>query len=242
MIFTNVRSIGAFVLALGLILCYPTWAGAQTRVLARIATGGDDLRGGNRAFISLVLIDGRVLPEQLLSNGLGGNKTSTRRVTFPETVAATQIRSIRIRHDGNPRSGHPFDTHDNWDLRTLRVNLADSSFRATSLLYDSALDSSVVAKVARFTGELRQIDLFIRAIGTEPDFIIDGITAVPRGITVRIRNVGLGRGTVTNPTWRIRVGVRGICWGFGVRRPEVFTTSTLPQRRRGGDFGRRLGG
>ncbi len=25
---------------------------------------------------------------------------------------------------------------------------------------------------------------------------------------------------VLNPTWRIRVGVRGICWGFGVRRPR----------------------
>lgn len=123
---TNIRNIGLFILAICL-GCLPTGAFAQTHMQVRIATGQDDLRGGNRTFISLVLTNGEVLPEQVLSSGLGSGSNTTIAVTFPQTVAAAQIRSIRIRHDGNPRSGHPFDTYDNWDLKTLRVDLADPS-------------------------------------------------------------------------------------------------------------------
>lgn len=200
MVSMTVRGISSFILATGFFVSSPGWAGAQTRLLVRIDSGGDDLRGGNRAFMNLVRIDGTELTEQLLSRGLGNNRTSVREVTFPETVDANQIRSIRIRHDGNPRSGHPFDTYDNWDLKRLWVGLSnDDSFNVISTLYTSTRDSSVGNRIAVFTGSLRQIDLPIRAIDGEPDFII---TAIRRSIRpgrtrVFIRNIGSGTGTVT---------------------------------------------
>ena len=120
----NFKNIGLVILAVYLV-CLSTGAFAQTRVQVQITTGGDDQRGGNRSYISLMLTNGEALPEQLLSSGLGGGTTRTISVTFPQTVAAAQIRSIRIRYDGNPRSGEPFDHYDNWDLKTLLVNLAD---------------------------------------------------------------------------------------------------------------------
>lgn len=201
-IYKSIRSI-SFLLATLSFGCYPTLAFAQTRLLVQTSTGVDDLRGGNAAFINLVLTDGRVLSEQVLSNGLASRSNATIRVTFPETVSATQIRSIRIRDDGNPRSGHPFDNYDNWDLRTLRVDLTDSSFRIISPLYASASDSrplvfsSGLDLLERFTDQLRQIDLPIRAINNEPDFTITGITGSPSGLSVDLRNIGLRQGRVT---------------------------------------------
>jgi len=196
-VYTRVSRVGPFILAVGL-GCYSTLACAQTNVQVPIGTGGDDLRGGNTAFMTMVLVDGEVLPEQILSTLLNGNTNSTSLLTFPRTVDATQIRSIRIRHDGSPRSGHPFDTYDNWDLRTLRVNLAVSPFGPIVPLYNSARDSRVSGLVARFTGDLQQIDLPIRAIGTEPDFIITRIGGSPSGLSVNLSNIGLGRGRVTD--------------------------------------------
>jgi hypothetical protein len=202
-IYKSIRSVSFLLLTLSF-GCYPTLAFAQTRLLVQTSTGVDDLRGGNAAFINLVLTDGTVLSEQVLSNGLASRSTATIRVTFPETVRATQIRSIRIRDDGNPRSGQLFDNYDNWDLRTLRVDLADSSFRSISTLYASASDSrppvvsSGLDLLERFTSELRQIELPIRAIDNEPDFTITGITGSPSGLSVALRNIGLGRGRVTN--------------------------------------------
>lgn len=197
--YISVRSVGLFILAVGL-GCSPTWACAQSRLTVPIGTGGDDLRGGNAAFMSLVLVDGAVLPEQLLSSGQGGGSNSTSLLNLPRRVAATQIRSIRIRHDGRPRSGHPFDTYDNWDLRTLRVNLREAPSGPFTQLYNSARDSGVSGLVVRFTGALQQIDLPIRAIDTEPDFIINRITGSPSGLSVNLSNVGLRPGRVTNVT------------------------------------------
>jgi hypothetical protein len=205
--YASLRSISFLLLTLSF-GCYPTLASAQTRLLVQTSTGEDHLRGGNTAFINLVLTDGTVLSEQVLNTGeLASRSTTTMQVTFPDTpdtISATQIRSIRIRHDGNPRSGHPFDTYDNWDLRTLRVDLADSSFRPISPLYVSASDSrpSVVSSrfdlLERFTRELQQIELPIRAINNEPDFTITSITGSPSGLSVEVRNIGLRRGRVTN--------------------------------------------
>lgn len=166
-----VHSIGFFVLS-AFLLCCPPNAFAETTLFVRIVTGSDDLRGGNTAFISLVRTDGRVIPEQVLSGGEGGGAESIRSVTFPETVSARGIRSIRIRHDGNPRSGHPFDTYDNWNLSALRVQLVDASCRTTwHLLYDSARDRGFTG--VRFTGALRQIDSPVRAT-VPPTWCISG--------------------------------------------------------------------
>jgi hypothetical protein len=132
-----------------------------------------------------------------LSSGEPGNSTSVRRATFATTVGATSIRSIRILHDGNPRSGHPFDTYDNWDLRTLGVSLANASFLPTTGLYDSVRDSSVGALVNRFTGSSRQIEIPIRAIGCEPDLTILAMSRTSTGLDVRVRNIGLCTGRLT---------------------------------------------
>jgi hypothetical protein len=172
--------------------------GPATNFLVTMSTGGDDLRGGNRAFLSLELMDGLVTAEQVISTGLGGGSTVVARVSIPRRIAAYDIRAIRIRHDGNPRHGHPFDTYDNWDLRTLRVQLANAGFRPISLLYDSERDSRAGGFVARFSGALRQIDKYIRAKDDkEPDFIIQNLTATAAGLRVQIKNQGPGWGMVT---------------------------------------------
>ncbi|WP_148649969.1 hypothetical protein [Nostoc sp. NIES-3756] len=179
-------------------MSYPTLANAQTRLQVQIGTGSDDLRGGNTAFINLILVNGDVLAEQILSTGLSSNSTATSLITFSQTVNASQIRSIRIRHDGNPRSGNPFDTYDQWDLRSLRVSLTDGSFRPVSTLYDSARDSSVSGVIRKFNSQLRRIDIPIRAIGTEPDFVITSINPLSTSrIRVVVLNQGVGTGRLT---------------------------------------------
>ncbi len=164
--YTGVHGIGFFVLSAFLLGC-PMRIFAETSLVISIATGSDDLRGGNTAFISFVRTDGREVREQILSSGEGGGAISTRRVTFPETLNPSDLRSIRIRHDGNPRSGHPFDTYDNWNLSALRVQLVDATCRATwHVLYNSSRDP--LFRAVRFTGALRQIELPIRT--TIPSF------------------------------------------------------------------------
>lgn len=198
LVYISIRNICCSLLPVLGFVCYPMLANAQTTLQAQISSGSDDLRNGNTAFINLVLINGEVLTEQILSRGLGSFKTSTTSVVFSRTVNAAQIRSIRIRHDGNPRSGHPFDAYDTWDLRTLRVNLVGIG---SPLLYDSARDSSVGGVVKRFNSKLRQIDIPIRPIGNEPDFIVTGISAsLTGGLRVMIQNVGLGTGKLTRVT------------------------------------------
>ncbi|NJL23416.1 MAG: hypothetical protein HC895_25550 [Leptolyngbyaceae cyanobacterium SM1_3_5] len=212
---TKVRNLGAFIAVFGL-ACSPTLASAATNLQTEITTGRDDLRGGNTASISLVLVNGTVLPEQILSRGLGSGSRITSPVSFPRTVSATQIRSIRIRHDGNPRPGNPFDTYDNWDLQALRISLTDAGFRPIAPLYDSARDSRYGGSIARFTGSLREITIPIRAIGTEPDFVITAIERTPGGLRVTIRNIGLGTGRLTNVS----------CW-TSARTISRFASNTL---------------
>src|SRR4051794_95278 len=97
--YTGVHGIGIFVLSAFLLGC-PMRVFAETSLVISIATGSDDLRGGNTAFISFVRTDGGEVREQVLSSGEGGGAISTRRVTFPETLNPSDLRSIRIRHDG----------------------------------------------------------------------------------------------------------------------------------------------
>jgi hypothetical protein len=176
---------------------------AGTNALVSLSTGGDDLRGGNRAFITLNLIGTpSSTSEVLLSRGLAGNSRIVSQVTFPETFSRDQVRGIRIRHDGSPRSRHPFDTYDNWNLNAVVVQLADPSFSPVGeKLYDSTSDSLTSIATGedlllRFTGAARTLDLPVRAIGSEPDFTISSITRGVFGRTlVQVKNLG-ERGTV----------------------------------------------
>jgi hypothetical protein len=129
-------------------------------VIVQLTTGSDDLRGdGNNAFITLNLVDGTSTTEMILGGGFGQNSVVSKNITFPEAVSLNQIRSVTIRHDGSPRSGHPLDGYDNWDLQRLSVSLANSSFSPVANIYNSASDSRRSRFVQRFTGGTRQIVL-----------------------------------------------------------------------------------
>ncbi|MCD9185467.1 MAG: hypothetical protein LUM44_03485 [Pyrinomonadaceae bacterium] len=179
---------------LGLMLgLFPILVNAQTTFTVDAGTGGDDLRGGNTAFLSFVLTSGRTTSEQILSRGFAGNSNTTGiRVTFPETINETQIRSIRIRHDGNPRSGHPFDTYDNWNLKSLRVLLGGTQ------IYTSTRDTDFLGAQIRFTGALRVADFAIRSLRDEADFTITRIAPGLRGLSVTVSNIGGATGTIVN--------------------------------------------
>jgi hypothetical protein len=135
----------------------PAWA--QTTFLdVQHRTGGDDLRGGNSAYVSMILRDGTVVPERPLVSGPGGLPGGASRATLVRfsrvATSADQVATFRIRHDGNPRSGHPFDTYDNWDLRSMRIVVRTSSGCVEA--YRSPADTTLLH---RFTGESRTLDL-----------------------------------------------------------------------------------
>lgn len=138
------------------------FAFSQTSVALRVTTGSDDLRGGNKAFVSLAFTDGLSTEEVLLTgSGIGQNSRLQKTVTFrtPTPRPLSQIRSVTIRHDGSPRPNHPFDTYDNWDLQTLQLALVDSAGNPIGNIYNSLLDPRRRTFVHRFTGESRQITL-----------------------------------------------------------------------------------
>jgi hypothetical protein len=144
-------------IALLLLGAAPALTHATTFLDLEHRTGADDLRGGNSAFVTIVLRDGTVLPKRSFVSGtagLPGRVWRQQLVRFPENVNADRIAAFRIRHDGNPRSGHPVDTYDNWDLRSMRiVVLRPGSCTET---FRSATGADVLH---RFTGESRTIDL-----------------------------------------------------------------------------------
>lgn len=133
----------------------------NTSIRVEVVTGSDDLRGGNNAFVSLNLTDGTSTPERSFATNLQQNSRFRRTVTFdmPTAIPLTTIRSVTIRHDGSPRSGHPFDSYDNWDLQKLTVTLLDSSGNSVGNIYNSINDSNPNRRVFlhRFTGDSRQL-------------------------------------------------------------------------------------
>lgn len=181
-----------FIVALA-ILAFPVLATAQATV--NVGTGIDDLRGGNTASMRLILTDGSVIEANRLlttrNNGFSGN-TNSRGIPlrFTGVTDASQIRAVQIIHDGNPRSGEPFDTYDNWDLRSLKIHWG------FSLLYDSARDPRFFDGVVRFSGDFRILEIPLRAGADEADFVITGIIGSPRGLMVTVQNIGNGNGIV----------------------------------------------
>lgn len=89
-----------------------------------LTTGTGELRGGNTAFMTVNYADGSTSPEFVLGGGFSQNSVTIKTVRLNKTLSAnTEITSIMIRHDGNPRAGNPFDTYGNWTLQALRVAL-----------------------------------------------------------------------------------------------------------------------
>ena len=193
----------ALAAAVGVLILSHGTVFAETNVLVTLTTGGDDLRGGNSAFIRVNLNGRASTREVLLTTGAAGNSHATKRVTFAETFTAAEVRSITIRHDGNPRSGHPFDHYDNWNLDRVLVQMANSSFVPVGTIYKSNLDllsgySFENFPLKRFTGDARTLLLPVRSFGAEPDFTILSIVAKSgsRGLAVVVHNIGGGDGNV----------------------------------------------
>lgn len=129
----------------------PDYGDKTNKVKAYLTTGSDDLRGGgNYAFMTINYTNGTTSPEYNLGGGFGQNSVNNKAVTINKIVAnVSEIKSIVIRHDGNPRAGQPFDGYDNWDLQALRV----------VLIMPNGTEQNIVNErgnpLIRFTGSLR---------------------------------------------------------------------------------------
>ncbi len=129
----------------------PDLGDKTNKIKVYLTTGSDDLRGGgNYAFLTLNYTDGTTSPEYNLGGGFGQNTATTKVVTISKAVATvSEIKNIVIRHDGNPRSGQPFDSYDNWDLQMLRV----------VLVMPNGVEQNIINErgnpLCRFTGALR---------------------------------------------------------------------------------------
>ncbi len=115
-----------------------------------LATGSDDLRGGNAAFLTVHYKDGSSSFEFALGGGYKQNSTKTIPINLRRSVAnVSAIKSITVRHDGSPRAGQPFDSYDNWDLQSIRVALVLPNGEERNVI------NLASNPVVRFTGELR---------------------------------------------------------------------------------------
>jgi hypothetical protein len=175
-------------------------ARADTPFTVSTITGKDDLRGGNQAFVSLLLVGGATTPEVAFNTSGLERGTFTTSLIFPGTITRANISGINIRHDGNPRNGHPFDTYDNWDMRQFMfggffTTLSDPSFHSAALLPVGH----------RFTDQKRSV--FIRLRGEGADFVITGLTRAGRGPRVVIRNIGDAEGAMTGLSCRTATAI-----------------------------------
>ena len=141
---------------------------AQTfdKIYIVMTTGSDDLRGGNHAFISLNFSDGTSSDEVALTTNsaatgsFGQNGVVSGVWQLQDEDDLSTVTGITVRHDGSPRSGQPFDTYDNWDLKAIRVSaLTDGSGSRGVNIYNSRNDRDRRTFVVRFTGNKRSIIL-----------------------------------------------------------------------------------
>ncbi len=131
-----------------------------------LTTGGDDLRGGNSAYISLNFLDGTssdeisITDNTSVSGSFGNNGMIVGDLVVGDVEDLSNVKSITIRHDGSPRKGQPFDTYDNWDLKAIRVSaLTDGSGSRGVNIYNSRNDPDHRNFVDRFTGDVRTVTL-----------------------------------------------------------------------------------
>jgi hypothetical protein len=125
-------------------------------------TANDDLRGYNRAFLTLNFTDGTSSREYPLHQGQAATQLSTKDINLDNVVTLNSIRSVTIRHDGTPNN-NPFNggdighTYDNWDLMSLQISLGSKN------IYNSANDRrarNAEGNLFRFTGSNRTLRVF----------------------------------------------------------------------------------
>lgn len=114
-----------------------------------LTTGGDDLRGGNNAYITVNFTNGTTSPEYNLGGGFANNSRINKNITLNVDVTdLSEVKNILIRHNGSPRAGQPFDTYDNWDLQALTVAFI---IRNQDVNFINTSGNPLI----RFTGQLR---------------------------------------------------------------------------------------
>ncbi|MFZ4545183.1 MAG: hypothetical protein ACOYOA_14110 [Saprospiraceae bacterium] len=98
-------------------------AGAQNSTMkVNLVTGGDDLRGGNFAYITVNYTDGTTSAEYNIGGGFANGSSNTKDFPLNRALGSiAEVKNILLRHDGKPRAGNPFDTYDNWDLKSIKV-------------------------------------------------------------------------------------------------------------------------
>lgn len=180
---------------------------AQTTVTMTLNNGNDALRGGNHAYLQVVLLDGRVTTEQLLSSGMDDRSTVRIETLFPDdTFDLDQISALRIRHDGAPRPGHPFDTPDHWDLARVRIDGH----------YDSWGDPAFGSFVARFGPELTRLTIHVRAPAAAFDLRVGSVTYLAgTGFAVNVQNIGAAAGRLVSVACRTSTRVEGLAFTPG---------------------------
>jgi hypothetical protein len=136
---------------------------AQSVIKVSVTTGGDDLRGGgNMAYLTVNYADGTTSPEYSLGGGFANNSVVVKSVTLNKLInGAREVKNVVIRHNGSPRAGQPYDTYDNWNLQTLRIDI-NTNTTPISLINESG------NPLVRFTGQLRNRTFVPKTGGPEP--------------------------------------------------------------------------
>ncbi|NOT38337.1 MAG: DUF3421 domain-containing protein [Saprospiraceae bacterium] len=120
-----------------------------------INTGIDDLRGGNTASVEYST------GTHIINSGEWRGNSENRKVININPFGSNY--SIKVKHDGSPRNGHPFDTYDNWDMNRIQVFIRTSNRKSFKVL-----DSQGV----RFSGSLREkIFNFSKSFASSPCFL-----------------------------------------------------------------------
>jgi hypothetical protein len=111
-----------------------------------IGTGGDDLRGGQVAYGTLKLRNGRTLPKVNLNGGSkwANNSNNTVSLPLPAGTRLGDLASLTLEHDGAPRN--VFDSYDNWNVDTVGVTTPQTCAESRVLLNRSG------RPLVRFTG------------------------------------------------------------------------------------------
>lgn len=125
--------------------------GTSSTIKVYTTTGSDDLRTGNRCFITLNYMNGSNSSEFAVGGGFGQNSANTKSIDTRTIINLNDIKSVTIRHDGSPRAGNPFDTYDNWDLQILRVVLVMPNGTEQNIVNVSG------NPLKRFTGAVRTL-------------------------------------------------------------------------------------
>jgi Thiol-activated cytolysin len=146
-------------------ICEPIRRGSVLNVIAQ--SGSDDLRGYNKAYISVNFNDGTSTDRREILTGLGQNQSRTVEINLGREIDLVNVKSLTINHDGTPNN-NPFNggdathTYDNWDLIVLRVSLKAGANGEVNIYNNAAgITGQSGDKVPfRFSGEKRTAEFF----------------------------------------------------------------------------------